>query len=51
MGRDYDAFLIDSALKGNSLMFTLYFVYATQQWRTMLPSIPVDTFKNLAFRL
>lgn len=27
VNKDYDAFLIDNALKGNSLMFTLLYVY------------------------
>jgi hypothetical protein len=35
--KNYDAFLIDNALKGNSLMFTMMYIYNRLNWKTTIP--------------
>ena len=35
--KNYDAFLIDNALRGNSLTFTIMYIYHKQKWKTVLP--------------
>jgi len=37
--KDYDAFVIDNALKGNSLLFTLLYVYQKLNWKSNLVSV------------
>jgi len=48
---DYDAFKIDQGVEGNSLTFTLMYIYNAQNWQTTLPKVSTDKFHNLAFRL
>jgi hypothetical protein len=48
---NYDAFLIDNALKGNSLLFTMMYIYYQMGWKAKLPQVNEEAFKNLAYKL
>lgn len=49
--KNYDAFLIDNALKGNSLMFTMMYIYNRLNWKTTIPQVPDEVFQHLAYKL
>jgi len=51
IGADYDAFKIDTGVDGNSLNFTLMYIYNRQNWKASLSQINPQRFNNLAFRL
>lgn len=41
---DYDAFKIDEAVDGNSLMFTVMYFAHKHNWKTLLPQIKEQKF-------
>ncbi len=48
---NYNAFSIDAAVKSNGLLFTLLYIYHKSGWSQSLPEVPMDAFKNLAYKL
>lgn len=48
---NYDAFLIDNAVKNNCLLFTLMYVYHKQNWKQTIANIPFEAYKNLSYKL
>jgi len=50
-GADYDAFKIDKALKGNSMIFTLLYIYNKLNWKNALPKVSEEKFRNMTYNL
>jgi hypothetical protein len=51
MDPNYNAFNIDAAVKSNGLLFTMLYIYHKANWSQLLPMVPMESYKNLAYKL
>ena len=48
---DYNAFTIDAAVEGNSLLFVMLYTYYKCNWNLHLPNVSLTHFSNLFFKI
>ena len=51
LSNNYNAFLIDTAVSGNALYFTMVYLANKLDWIRILPKFNERSFKNLSYQL